>query len=115
MSATTVSFVGVLVRSCRFLLPVLDEHLSEQDGEVLPHLFMWSVERWAEAALRDDRNDELNALFAQLDVDMSGPDEDVRELISVSFLELLPRAGEMGDELRSFAGPACADELRAIG
>lgn len=51
MSAETVAFVGAMTHRCRWLLPVFDEHLRDQEGEVLPHLYMADVERWAEAEL----------------------------------------------------------------
>lgn len=115
MSAVTVSFVGVLCRRCRFLLPILDAHLDDQGGEVLPHLFLADVERWAEQALSEGYGDELRLLFTELESEFDGPDEEVREAISASFLEHLPRPGERGSGLREFAGPSCAERLRVIG
>lgn len=115
MSAVTVSFVGVLCRACRFLLPVLAEHLDEQEGEVLPHLFLADVVRWSERALSEGRTEELRRLFIELESEFVGPDEEVQEAISASFLEHLPRPGTLGSELREFAGPRCAERLRVIG
>ena len=115
MSAETVSFVGVLVRRCRFLLPVLSEHLEGHEGEVLPHPFMADVERWAESALQRGATEDLADLMEQLEAEFNGLDEEVREVIAASFLEHLPSPGASGSELRDLVGPACAKQLRAIG
>jgi len=115
MSAATVSFVGALVRRNRALLSVLEEHLVDQEGEVLPHLFMADVERWVEVALHQGRRPDVERVLEQLEEEFNGPDDDVREVISASFLEHLPRPGSSGDELRDMVGPACAEQLTRIG
>lgn len=115
MSAATVSFVGALVRRNRALLNVLQEHLVDQEGEVLPHLFMADVERWAESSLQQGLRLDVERVLEQLEEEFNGPDDEVREVISASFLEHLPRVGSSGDELREMVGPACAEQLRRIG
>lgn len=115
MSAATVSFVGALVRRNRVLLPVLEEHLIDQEGEVLPHLFMADVERWAEAALRRGQRGDVEQVLEYIELEFSGPDDDVREVISVSFLEHLPRPEAPGAELRDMVGLACAEQLERVG
>lgn len=115
MSAATVSFVGALVRRNRVLLHVLEEHLVDQEGEVLPHLFMADVERWAEAALQSGQRGDVEQVLEQLELEFNGPDDDVREVISASFLEHLPRPGAPEAELRDMVGTACAEMLQRIG
>lgn len=119
MSAVTVAFMGALIYGRQWLLPLLDEHLDDLEGEVLPHLLIADVERWAEAEVLAQRTGSGTQLAAVLDFIeeqfASMGDTEVGELISVSFLEHLPRLGEPASELRSLVGPTCATELDAIG
>ncbi len=82
---------------------------------MLPHLFMADVERWVELALHQGRRSDVQRVLEQLEEEFNGPDDDVREVISASFLEHLPRPGSSGDELRDMVGLACAEQLRRIG
>lgn len=118
-AASTVAFIGAL--TCRFpmLLPVLQSHLDEQGGEVLPHIFMGAVERWARtefmrdpAAFRPMVVSIMEYLHqADLKVGSTG---DVHDLIYASFVEGLPWPGQPGYELRQmFEAIASADP--AIG
>ena len=43
-----VAFTGALVWMFPELMPAFGEHLVDNEGEVLPHVFMAQVERWAE-------------------------------------------------------------------
>lgn len=118
MSASTVAFVGALFHRFKVLQPLLEEHLDDQDGEVLPHLLMADVERWAEAEIA--KSDEsarafVREVLAFLEVAYATQGSEVEELIAVSFLEHLPRPGEPGSQLRALLGPRLAEELRRIG
>lgn len=118
MSATTVALVGTLAYRIHELRPLLQEHLDDQDGEVLPHLFMADVERWAEAEATsgdDARQAVVQAVLAFLEDAYSTQGEEIEELISVSFLEHIPLLGEPGSVLRSLVGPRLAEQLRRIG
>lgn len=114
MSAQTVSFVGSLVRQNRSLMSVFEEHLKDQDGEVLPHLFMADVERWAEDALTTSP-EAVKRVLVCIEDEYNGPDDDVREVIAASFLEHLPRPGNPCAELRELLGPACTAKLQDFG
>ena len=48
MWATPESLINTLVVEIPELRPMLDEHLHDFDGELLPHLFFADVTRWAE-------------------------------------------------------------------
>ncbi len=118
MSAATVAFVGAMTHRCPWLLPTFAEHLSDQEGEVLPHLYMADVERWAEAELQrvSGGSAELAELMGFLEAEFARhADSDVGEVISASFLEHIPRPGEKGSELRTLVGPSLAERLRLIG
>jgi hypothetical protein len=119
MSAATVAFIGALVHDHPVLRPILQEHLDDMSGEVLPHLLIADVERWAEGeaiAGRSGLRSDLGAVLAAIEREfaLEGA-SDVGELISVSFLEHLPRPGEPGSELRQLVGPRCAAQLSVIG
>lgn len=109
-----MSFVGVLSRRCSFLLPLLQEHLEDYDGEVLPHLFMAEVERWAESALLDGQHHLVDDLMAAIEDEFVRPAPDVQNVIVVSFLEHLPAAGDDRAELRERLGPACKEQLHRL-
>lgn len=118
MSAATVALVGTLVYRFPELRPLLQDHLDDQDGEILPHLFMADVERWAEGRITAD--DEASKKLVQdvldfLEVAYCTQGDDVQELIAVSFLEHFPRPGEPASELRSMVGPNLAEQLQRIG
>lgn len=118
MSAATVAFVGALAHQFPEVLPLLAEHLSDQEGEVLPHLFMADLERWAEKKVMSDYDGpcgELREVLDFLEFAFSAAGAEVEELIAVSFLEHLPRPGEPGCELRGMLGPLLSEQLRAIG
>jgi hypothetical protein len=69
-----------------------EEHVRENGGEPLPHLFMGEVAAWfAEPAERGVAlDDDHRALCALLDDAVRKGDSDVRELVQVSFIENLP-------------------------
>ena len=114
MRAVQIAFLGSLAWRYPALRGRLDEHLDDNEGEILPHVLMADYERWAEEALRSGDpllTDFLNDLEAAY---RTGGDE-VEELISVSFLEHLPRPGLAGAELRELLGPSLLAQLGAIG
>jgi hypothetical protein len=119
VSAETVAFVGALVHAHPTLLPTLQEHLDDLDGEVLPHLLMADIERWAEREVEAGRSDATSDLAAVLGaIELAFKEffeSEVGELISVSFLEHLPRPKAPGSVLRDLVGPRCAAALDVIG
>lgn len=118
MNASTVALIGALAYRFLELRPLLQEHLDDNDGEVLPHLFVADVERWAEGEATAEGNARQAAVqdvLAFLEDAYSTQGEEIEELISVSFLEHVPRPGEPGSLLRSLLGPRLAEQLRRIG
>lgn len=118
MSAATVAFVGSLVYPFRELRPLLQEHLDDQEGELLPHLFMADIERWLEQEVMNrpvQSAEAVTGVLALLEEAYAAGDQEVNELISVSFLEHLPRPGDLGSEIRTMVGPHLREQLRIIG
>jgi hypothetical protein len=96
--------------------PVLDEHTKDNLGEILPHLFFGDVTRYVVGLyLRSEVSPELHDILGHLEEAFQRETPDVVELISVSFLENLPRDSEPGAEIRKLLGPSLSKELRAIG
>ena len=62
MRAAAVALVGELAYNVPELLPLLEEHLEDQDGEDLPHIFIADVERWVEARLVDEDGESRPAV-----------------------------------------------------
>ena len=118
MSALTVSFMGALTYAHPWLLPVLDEHLVDQEGEVLPHLLMADIERWAESELLSvgPQSRRLLDLLRFVEAEFAAHhDDEVGEVVSASFLEHLPRHGDVAARLRELVGPVCRARLGLIG
>jgi hypothetical protein len=97
----------------------LEQHRADFD-ELLPHVFMGDVSRYAIeqyhhfARGAGDAADALRLLFSITEVAAREGTEDVKELISVSFLENI--AAELADypAFRAFLGPVLRRELEPI-
>ena len=101
--AVDVAFIGALVYHHPHLTPILQEHLDDQEGELLPHLAMADIERWIEDQWSGNQQDQVLGLLAWMEAAYAAGD-DVTELIAVSFIEHLPYSGP-GSDLRDALGP----------
>lgn len=122
MSQKTEGFVRALVARFQSLGSLLEEHLTDNFGELLPHVFFGDIVPWALSLLLSIRSDEnstskreLAEFLDFLEETYSTGDEELQELLSVSFLESLPRPGEDGAEIRDQLGPGLTRQLRIIG
>lgn len=124
MSEVTIDLIEQLVAKYARLKPTLDEHVSDNFGEVLPHLFFGDLTRYVVSLLLDIESgvgpkhseaEELRALLNDLEHAYATGDEEIQELISVSFLENLPRPGEDASRVRAWLGPELAAQMRVIG
>jgi hypothetical protein len=99
-----VAVVCALVDAYRELLPVLETHLADNEGEVLSYLLLSDVVRWL-VAHRESHPDLCRSVFSWLEDQYErGPDE-VRNLIALGAVEMIPDPGEPGAELRDLLGP----------
>ena len=101
-----IHFAGQLISAVPALLSVRDRHLEEYD-ELLPHVFMGDVTRFAVAnAGTGNSGGSLPALLAVLEKGLNSDNHAVAELIGVSFVEnlcgetaaiewMLPRMGKL--------------------
>jgi hypothetical protein len=104
MSASTVALVGALTYRNRDLLPILQTHLADNNEQVLPHLVMADVIRWL-VDHRSSRLEVVRSVLSWLEDAYLGGDDDVRDVIAVSGVEMIPDPGEPGAELRQMLGP----------
>ncbi|HYT80002.1 MAG TPA: hypothetical protein VEQ37_12250 [Actinomycetota bacterium] len=91
---TPAAFVDWFVARHPALGPILEEHLSDKGGELLPHLLFGEVTRYAADLARraeeePEADEELRWLLADLDAAImpNGGDDPVDNLIWVSFVE----------------------------
>ena len=101
------------------------EHLADNFGEVLPHLFFGDLTRLvvgdlrgaADAGSQAERPSagQVRELLDELEQAFAAGPEEVSDLIAVSFLENLPRPGEDGDGVRDLLGPRLRAELERMG
>jgi hypothetical protein len=104
MSGSTVAVIGALVDSHRELVPLLEEHLEDKEGEVLPHLVLADIIRWLVAHRASDP-EVCRSILAWLEREFERGPDDVRGLIAVRGVELIPDPGHEGSELRDLLGP----------
>lgn len=104
MSASIVALVGALCHAHRDLLPVLDEHLQDHDGEVLAHLLLSDVVRWLVG--HRDEPVRCQKVWSWLEDAYSHGDDDEKDLVAVSGVEMIPDPGQPGSEMRAMLGPA---------
>lgn len=114
MRAAEVAFVGSAAHRFPGLMMLLQEHLDDYE-ELLPHVFLGDVTRWVAARALPPRDPEVEQLLAFIEARFAQGGEHEREMISVSFLENLPRPGEPGAELRNQLGPNLLRQLDQIG
>ncbi|MBW3650414.1 MAG: hypothetical protein KY458_07595 [Actinobacteria bacterium] len=125
MSEAVNALINRLAGRSPRLAALLREHRVENFGDVLPHVFFGDLTRFIlreycriagertvdESAMTSELEgllEELEGAFA------SGEDEEVSELIAVSFLENLPGRDEEGQGIRDLLGPTLRTALAKI-
>ena len=114
----TLLFISELVAHFPGLKPLLDEHIRDQYFEILPHVLLGGVTDYVISLLSSDlleKRSELHGILSHLDQAYAGGGDQVQELISVSFLERLPRPDEEGGGIRGLLGPHLKTQLDLIG
>ncbi len=115
MSEATVALVNSLVASFPGLRGSLADHIEENYGEMLPHVFFGDVTRYIiDLAGKPEASSELRKILDHLEEAFVCGSRDVIELVSVSFIENLPCEGKAAARVRQWLGPSLAKELRAI-
>jgi len=105
------AFVGHLVWKFPLLEAAFAEHIDDQRGTLLPHVFMAEVERWAESLIESSPS-LLGALLDELERAVLRGDDAVVNLIDVSFVENLPYPDQPAAAIRSMLPENVAKLLR---
>lgn len=105
---------GLLQRAPE-LRPLLDEHIQQYD-ELLPHVFFGDVTRFVMDRVRAEggagnHDPVARRILGFLEDAMASSDENVQELVSVSFLENLDPSDPAYEELKAMLGPNLRREL----
>lgn len=106
MSASQELVTG-LVEEAPELRPLLAEHLADQEGELLPYLLMGNIAQWLHEHSTTHAA-RVAEILAWLEGQFTIGDFDVRNLIDVGIVEMLPAVPE-GAPVLDLLGP----ELRA--
>lgn len=89
----TQMFIEEFVKAIPTLQILYDEHIDYYE-ELIPHVFMGDLTRYVIKLFQcmkfdDQKKNELEEILKYLELGMSRKDEDIQELISISFLENL--------------------------
>ncbi len=116
MASEAETLVRELVATFPGLAVSLERHLDDNFGELLPYVFLADVERYVLDAYRAETQPgaPVRAILDYLEESFVKGGEEVKELISVSFLELLPSKGEPGSGLRDLLGPELSSEAKRV-
>jgi hypothetical protein len=114
MSEAAVDFVDKLVEEFPALQPMLREHVAES-GETLPHVFFGDLTSYAvDEFVRGTDLVQLERLLDRLEESFSlTGDDEITNLIAVSFVENLPYRDEPGEGIRNLLGPKLKRELES--
>ena len=111
------SLVEALASRSAGVRVLLESHLRENFGGLLPHLFLGALTRHVvelySQATQSNRSaaGELASLLGVLEEHFSSGVPELQELIAVSFLENLPSKGESNCEIRELLGPSLAKQV----
>ena len=102
--------VSRLVDEFPALRPLLAEHRDDQDGELLPYLFLPEVARWAQDAMPAEPG-TVGAVVDWLEREFVRAEAAEKDLIGLGFVEAIPHPPEgaalllrLGPELTRVAG-----------
>jgi hypothetical protein len=86
VTLTADEFVAQLVETCPGFRPCLDEHLQDNE-EVLLHLLVADVLRFAISKFEESSEDDLARCLAAVATGLTDGDEQVENAVAVSFVE----------------------------
>ena len=108
------TFVARLLEVVPELRSEYEEHIEDND-ELLPHVFMGAVTRFAIAKTVEGRNQPaLQRLLAFLEEQANSGSDSIRELIGVSFVENLTGENTALNAMLPMLGPALRKEVKTI-
>lgn len=95
------------------LEPVMAKHLADQEGELLPYLFMADVARWAQATYPSDPG-LVGEIVDWLEREFVQASAAEKDLIGLGFVETIPYPPE-GNALLLRLGPKLTQVARDLG
>lgn len=113
MSDHVADFVSRLASTSTELADIYREHLADQ-GELLPHVLMGTITRVAISSAGSEQVHWLSPLLEQLEAGLASGDDDIAELIGVSFVENLSGENDAIRLLIPFMGAALRKEVKSI-
>lgn len=110
---TSQQLVARLVDDVPSLAPLMSEHRADQDGELLPYLFLPDVARWAQGSIHDDP-DTVGSVVDWLENEFTRAEPAEKDLIGLGFVEAIafPPAGAA---LLMRLGPELSQVARELG
>jgi len=120
MNESHIQFTRSTVQNFPGLKPLLDEHIKDNFGELLPTLFFGDLTRYIMALLERAQwgelmpRRELKDLLQYLEDSYASGDKNVQDLVALGFLENLPNPGEDGASIRNMLGPKLQTALRDL-
>ncbi len=105
MNALHTAFLGYLTFGNKELLPVLQAHLEDQEGELLPHVLLADIARWMLRNLELHANRIVVTRILKEFESRFDENEDFQSLIVCGFLENLPYPDEDGAAILKLLGP----------
>jgi hypothetical protein len=110
--STSDAMIAEMVKEFPELEPLLAAHLEEYEGELLSYLLMGDVVRWAGQTVTTTPG-RISSLVAWLEERFLEGDGEVKDLVGVGFVEMLPHT-PVGDPILDLLGPTLrqlADEM----
>jgi len=116
--ATVIEAVAAFVDRVHELRPLWEEHVRYYEHQPLPHLFFGDVSTWAVETLPRASPELLARVAVAVEAMAASPDEDVENVVFVSFLEYFV----LGDDkdraalavLRPHLGPAALASVEKL-
>lgn len=102
--ASTVDFLWRLAEAVPSLRERVAEHFERLNNRPLPHAFVGEIVFEAVGLVAAGRAEVVRPLLGFLEAEY-GIDEDIDNVIAVSFVEMLPDRGESGAEILDLLGP----------
>ncbi|WP_299925955.1 hypothetical protein [uncultured Nocardioides sp.] len=106
-------FTNRLVTAAPELGSLLDEHLSDQEGELLAYVLMSDVARWLTAQCSSSPR-RVQEILSWLETEYIDGNFDVRNLIDVGIVEMLPTMPD-GASILDMLGPALRARAEVAG
>jgi len=113
MSALNISFVCYLAFRYRNLLHLLEEHIYGNDREIIPHVLMYDYCVFVCEKIKTEGWVSSFLLTLEDNFELEGEDE-ISNLIAVSFLEGIPYSIEIDKFLSKKLGPKTVQHYNIV-